>query len=93
MLIQDLAIGDSARIVAYAAGSHRYRQRLLELGLTPQTVVTLVRIAPFGDPIALTVRGTVIMLRAQEAAILHLEALDPMHNTTPITPAALGGNG
>lgn len=42
--------------------------RLLELGMTPGTEVTLVRRAPFRDPIEVRVRGTRLCLRRADAS-------------------------
>jgi len=41
--------------------------RLLEMGFVPGTVVALVKVAPFGDPLEFQVRGCHISLRAAEA--------------------------
>jgi Fe2+ transport system protein FeoA len=41
--------------------------RLLEMGFTPGQAVALVASSPFRDPIAFSLRGTVIALRRQEA--------------------------
>ena len=42
--------------------------RLRELGLTPGAKVTMVRRAPFGEPIEITVRGSHLAMRNHEAA-------------------------
>lgn len=43
------------------------RKRLLDIGFVPETEVECVRISPFGDPKAYSVRGTVIALRNKDA--------------------------
>jgi ferrous iron transport protein A len=43
------------------------RQRLLEMGLTKGTNVELIRFAPMGDPIEISVRGYRLSLRRVEA--------------------------
>ncbi|MBI4860160.1 MAG: ferrous iron transport protein A [Candidatus Riflebacteria bacterium] len=45
---------------------------LLELGFTPGQRVVLVAVAPFGDPVAVSLRGTVIALRQGEARCVRL---------------------
>ncbi len=42
--------------------------KLLEMGCIPGEEVEVVRIAPFGDPIAVAVSGYVLSLRKDEAA-------------------------
>jgi ferrous iron transport protein A len=46
------------------------RRRLLELGLVPGTPVTVVRRAPLGDPLEITLRGYALSLRRDEAALI-----------------------
>lgn len=47
--------------------------RLRELGLLPGTQVTLVRLAPLGDPLELSVRGSLLSVRAHEARQIEIE--------------------
>ena len=42
--------------------------KLLEMGCTPGEIVTLDRIAPMGDPIAIKVSGYLLSLRKEEAS-------------------------
>ncbi len=41
--------------------------RLREMGVLPGTAVTLVRVAPLGDPIEIKIRGYHLTLRKSEA--------------------------
>jgi len=43
------------------------------MGLTKGTEITLVRVAPLGDPVDIRVRGFSISLRKDEAQVLQLE--------------------
>ena len=45
----------------------RFRERLLEMGLTKGTSIEMVRFAPMGDPIEISVRGYRLSLRRVEA--------------------------
>ena len=58
--------GDQATI-GRLNGSGPIRRRLLELGLTPGTPVTLVRLAPLLDPMEIRVRGYQLCVRRSEA--------------------------
>jgi len=51
----------------------RLRLRMLELGLTPGTRVTLVQRAPMGDPLEVELRGYRLTLRRYEASAVVLE--------------------
>lgn len=43
------------------------RRRMLDLGITPGTVIDVIRKSPLGDPIAYGIRGALIALREEEA--------------------------
>jgi ferrous iron transport protein A len=49
--------------------------KLLEMGCTPGEIVTLDRIAPMGDPIAICVSGYLLSLRKAEAATVLISLL------------------
>jgi Fe2+ transport system protein FeoA len=57
-------------------GSGPVRRRLLELGLTPGTVVTLVRLAPLRDPMTIQVRGYQLCVRRSEAETVCVRLAD-----------------
>ena len=50
-----------------------YRRRLITMGLLPNTEFTLLRVAPLGDPIELTVRQSRLILRKNEASSILVE--------------------
>ena len=69
--LAQLDLGQSARV----AGIDRLcrqteRRRLLDLGLVPGTLVTAVLRSPSGDPVAYDVRGALIALRREQAALI-----------------------
>ena len=66
MTLNELNIGDSAVIKA-VGGEDALRCRLLDMGLTPRTVVTLQKCAPMGDPLEIRVRGYELTLRVEDA--------------------------
>ncbi len=70
--INELKLGEQAKIVAFGNTNKVYRQRLLAMGLTPGTCFRLLRIAPLGDPIEIEVRGYALTLRKIEASSLQL---------------------
>lgn len=73
MQINHLKPGEQAIIVNYRVNHSSYKHKLLAMGLTPGTALTLLRIAPLGDPIEIQVRGYNLSLRKSEAAILTLK--------------------
>jgi len=71
----DLCPGDRARI-AFVSGRGPIRRRLMEMGLTSDTLVEVVRVAPLGDPMELKLRGYCLSLRKSEAEHVEVEVLD-----------------
>ena len=59
--------GQSGVIVSVSNGNAPVRRRLVDMGLTPGTRVTVVKVAPFGDPVEVRLRGYELSLRASDA--------------------------
>ena len=72
MTLGDLAVGESGRVVS-VGGEGALRRRLLEMGITPRTAITIKKAAPMGDPIELLLRGYVLTLRLEEADKITVE--------------------
>lgn len=67
--LADLDPGARARVAAVEGGGG-LMLRLLEMGFVPGTVITMVKRAPFGDPLEFQVRGCHVSLRAAEAGCI-----------------------
>lgn len=73
MQVSELKIGQKVRVISLLkAGDKAYRQRLIAMGLIPGTEFSVSRMAPFGDPIEIQVRGFALSLRKAEANILQI---------------------
>jgi DtxR family transcriptional regulator, Mn-dependent transcriptional regulator len=48
--------------IAFIRGGHNVLQRLLDMGLTPGTKIRVVRVAPLGGPVELSVRSSKLAL-------------------------------
>lgn len=66
MTLNDLPVGQSGRITA-VGGEGALRLRLLDMGLIPRTLVKVVKIAPLGDPIEISLRGYTLTIRRDDA--------------------------
>lgn len=64
--LSQLPIGAHAVILAHHSDG-AIRQRLLDLGLIPQTTIEFVRKAPLGDPFEFRVGATNVVIRKTEA--------------------------
>jgi len=64
--LSQLKLGQSAVIDSFT--DKQMALKLLEMGCTPGETVKLDRIAPLGDPIAISVSGYLLSLRKEEAS-------------------------
>lgn len=67
MTLKDLNIGETA-VVGTVGGEGALRQHFLDMGLIPGEEVTLVKFAPMGDPMELSIHGYELTLRLDDAA-------------------------
>ena len=67
-----VAIGERARITAVGAIGPMKR-RLMDMGLVPGEIVKVLKVAPLGDPIEVTVKSYSLSLRKKEAEGIAVE--------------------
>ena len=72
MTLGELKPGETAKVVAIGT-TGAMRQRILDMGVTPNVQVQLIKVAPLGDPVEITVRGYQLSLRKSEAAFIEIE--------------------
>ena len=70
--LKDVSIGRTATVLA-VEGAGALRRRLLDMGITPRTQISVRKVAPLGDPIELTLRGYSLTLRKEDAARIVVE--------------------
>lgn len=71
MTLDNLKAGNSA-VIINVGGTGALRRRLLDMGLTPKTLVKVRKIAPMGDPMEIYLRGYVLTIRAEDAAKIEI---------------------
>lgn len=72
MTLNELKAGQTAAITK-VGGEGALRARLLDMGLIPRTQISVVRLAPMGDPMELRVRGYELTIRLEDAARIEIE--------------------
>ena len=75
----DVQVGGSSTIVKLH-GEGALRRHLMDLGLIKGTPFTVVKVAPLGDPIEITVRGYELSIRKEEAAIVEARRVSLAHS-------------
>jgi ferrous iron transport protein A len=73
--LSELEIGKKG-IVITVGGEGALRRRLLDMGITPKTVVMVRKVAPLGDPIEINLRGYELTLRRDDAQKIQIEEID-----------------
>jgi len=71
-MLHQLKIGQTGQILS-VKGEERLQNRLYDLGLLPNTAVTLTGRAPFGDPLELSLRGYSLSLRLSHAKQIQIK--------------------
>lgn len=66
MTLRDLEPGQSGTVVSIGTKG-RIKRRLMDMGVTPGAAIKVVKVAPFGDPIEVNIRGYELSLRKDEA--------------------------
>ena len=73
--LRNVPIGSTWTVVGYEPTARDYKRKLLAMGLTPGTALTVKRHAPLGDPTEIEVRGFRLSLRKHEADALIVEPI------------------
>ena len=74
MTIRDLKPGQSARITA-VGGEGSLRQHFLDMGVIPGAEITVIKLAPMGDPMEIRIHGYELTLRLADAEKIDIESI------------------
>lgn len=74
MFLNDLSVGKSAKIVS-VGGEGALRQHFLDMGVIPGAEVTVIKLAPLGDPMELQIHGYELSIRMDDAAKIEIEEI------------------
>ena len=74
MTLKELGIGKNA-VIKSVGGEGALRQHFLDMGIIPGAEVTLVKLAPMGDPMELQIHGYELTLRLAEADQIEIEEI------------------
>jgi DtxR family Mn-dependent transcriptional regulator len=73
---------DDTGNIAFIRGEHKILQRLLDMGLTPGTNVTITRVAPLNGPVEVCVRGSQLAIGQDVAANIFVKIGKPVPSST-----------
>ena len=70
----DALSGERVRVIKISAQDDIIKRRLMDMGITRGTAISVERVAPLGDPIEIAVRGYHLALRKREAGVILIES-------------------
>ncbi len=73
MTLKDIRCGSAATVIKLN-GEGALRRRIMDMGITKGTKLSVVKVAPLGDPIEISVRGYSLSLRKEDAALIEVSA-------------------
>lgn len=81
MELRELKIGESARLIK-VGGEGALRQHFLDMGLIPGARVTMVKLAPMGDPMELRIHNYELTLRLDDAKNILIDSVEQENNNS-----------
>ena len=70
--LKQVKIGGTAKVVKLH-GEGALRRRIMDMGITKGVEIYVRKVAPFGDPFELTLRGYELSLRRADAEMVEIE--------------------
>lgn len=70
--LRNVKCGQSVRVVKLH-GEGPVKRRIMDMGITKGTDVYVRKVAPFGDPVEVTVRGYELSLRKADAEMIEIQ--------------------
>lgn len=72
MTLKDIKVGNTVKVIRLN-GEGPVKRRIMDMGITKGTDIMVRKVAPFGDPMELTVRGYELSLRKVDAEMVEVE--------------------
>lgn len=70
--LKDVKVGETA-VVQKLTGEGAVKRRIMDMGVTKGTQISVRKVAPLGDPIEVTVRGYELSIRKLDAQMIIVE--------------------
>ena len=70
--LKQAKIGETVKVVKLH-GEGAVKRRIMDMGITKGVEVYIIKVAPLGDPIEVTVRGYELSLRKADAEMIEIE--------------------
>ena len=70
--LKDVKIGETVRVTK-VGGEGALKRRIMDMGITKGVTIKVMKMAPLGDPIEITVRGYELTLRKADCEKIEVE--------------------
>jgi ferrous iron transport protein A len=70
--LKDISCGETVK-VKKLSGEGPIKRRIMDMGITKGTDIFVRKVAPFGDPVEVTVRGYELSLRKADIEMIEVE--------------------
>ena len=70
--LKDVKIGESVRVTK-VGGEGAIKRRIMDMGITKGVSIKVMKVAPLGDPVEITVRGYELTLRKADCEKIEVE--------------------
>ena len=74
-VLSDLKVGQKARVLKLNETNKAIRRHLLDMGVTRDTIVTIKKIAPMGDPIDISLRDYELCICKEDLSKIEVEII------------------
>ena len=75
MTLREVQVGQSAKVLKLN-GTGPVKRRIMDMGITKGQVIHVIRVAPLGDPMEITVRNYELSVRKADAEMIEVELIE-----------------
>lgn len=72
MTLKEVKVGSTVKVVK-VNGEGAFKRRIMDMGITKGSEIFVRKVAPFGDPVEVTVRGYELSLRKSDAEFVDVQ--------------------
>ena len=74
-VLSDLKVGQKAKVLKLNETNKQIRRHLLDMGVTRDTIITVKKIAPMGDPIDISLRDYELCICKNDLSKIEVEVI------------------
>ena len=75
MTLREVKVGQTAKVVKLT-GTGPVKRRIMDMGITKSQLVRVIKVAPLGDPMEITVRNYELSVRKADAEMIEVELVE-----------------